>query len=121
MADTVRDIALGTDGDLSISAGDIVLISGAEAIVQAIRIRLQFFKGEWFIDLNAGIPWFQDVLVKNPDVNLLYSIFRKALLETPGVLAVNALSLSLDRGTRTLTVSYRVSTDTDELTSTEVL
>lgn len=121
MTDTVRDLALDTNGDFTLTSGDLQLVSGADAIVQAVRIRMQFFKGEWFLDLDAGIPYFQEIFVKNPNPNVLQSLFRQALLETPGILAIESLSLAFDGATRRLTVNYRVSTDVGELTSQEVL
>lgn len=118
---TVRDIALDVDGDLDISAGDLVLVSDADAVLQAVRIRLQFFKGEWYLDESAGLPYFQDILVKNPDMNVLQFLFRKAILETPGITTVNALTLSFDSAARSLSVSYRASSDVGELSATEVI
>lgn len=120
-ADTVRDLALDDDGDITVSGGDLQLVSGAEAIVQAVRIRLQFFRGEWFLDTEAGVPYFQDVLVKSPDANVLQALFRNAILETPGVSAVNGLTLTFDRTNRSLSVSYRAETDVGEIVSTEGL
>lgn len=121
MADTVRDIALDTDGDLKVEAGDLVLVSGADAIVQAVRIRLQFFRGEWFLDLSAGLPWFQSVLIKNPDPNILHTVFRDEILGTPGILSLSSLTLTSDTAARTLTVRYRADSDVGELVSTEVI
>jgi len=118
-ADTVRDLKLGADGDFAISGGDLVLISGLEAIAQSVRIRLQFFRGEWYLNTEAGVPWFQSVLVKNPDAVLLRTIFRDAIAETPGILAVVELSLSFDARARRLAVRYRATTDLGELDRTE--
>jgi len=118
---TVRDIALDVDGDLDIAAGDLVLVSDAAAILQAAKIRMQFFKGEWFLDESAGLPYFQDIFVKNPDMNVLQFLFRKEILATPGITAVNELSLSVDGAARTLSVSYRASSDVGELSATEVI
>lgn len=118
---TNRDIALDDDGDLSVSGGDLQLVSGADAIVQAVRIRLQFFRGEWFLDVDAGVPYFQDVLVKNPDPNVLQAVFRAAILETPGISELTALSIDFDRTNRRLSVSYRADTDVGEISSTEGL
>ncbi len=115
---TARDIKLDTNGDWEVSGGDLQLISDGPSIVQAIEIALQFFKGEWFLDLDAGVPWYQNVLVKNPDPNLLHSIFRKAISDVEGVTEVTALDLSIDNATRTLSVSFRVATDVGELSST---
>lgn len=111
VANNPRNLKLTDTDDLDVSTGNLQLVGGAASIPQDLRIRLKFFKGEWFLDRDAGVPFFQDVLVKNPDPNVLQSVFRKALLETPGVLAINDLSLTRDSVTRKLNVSFRVSTD----------
>ena len=113
--DTPRDIKLTDDYDWDVSAGDLAILTGADAIVQSVKLHLQFFKGEWFLDLDAGIPYFQDVLIKNPDPNLLQSVFRNALLAIPGVLEIISLSLAIDNETRTLAIDMRLSTDVGEL------
>lgn len=110
-ATTVRDIALGTDGDLSISRGDLVLVTGATAIVQAVAIELQFYQGEWFLDLSAGVPYFQEVLVKNPAVEVLQTVFRDVILSVPGVSALTSLNLTTVPQTRALQVAYTATTD----------
>lgn len=117
--DTPRDFALNADGDLDVSMGDFTLTRGVEAIQQAIKIKLQFFQGEWFLDLTAGVPFYQSVLVKNPSPSVLQSIFRKAILEVPGVLAVTSLNIVISRVTRALTVSFTATTDVGELSATE--
>ncbi len=113
--DTARTIKLDADGDFDVSTGTLVILKGSDSIVQAVKIALQCFKGEWFLDPDSGVPFFQDVLVKNPDPSVLQTVFRDAILEVPGVLALNALELAQDRGARTLTVTFRVSTDVGEL------
>jgi hypothetical protein len=110
-ADTKRDIKLTTAGDWSVVAGDLELVSGADAIVQSVRIRLQFFKGEWFLDWNAGIPYFQSVFAKISNPQLLQDIFRKAILETVGINAIQNLTLTIDGASRGLAVSFQAETD----------
>ena len=109
--DTQRDIKLDANGDWSVSAGDLELVSGAAAIVQSVKIRLAFFKGEWFLDWDAGIPYFQSVFAKISNPQLLSDIFRKAILETVGISTIHDLTLTVDRSARTLTVSFRAETD----------
>lgn len=118
---TARDIALDADGDWDVSGGDLVLVYDGAAILQAISIALRFFKGEWFLNTEAGLAYYQSVLVKNPDPTVLQSIFSKAILAVEGVTAINDLSLSLDTSTRTLSVSFRVATDAGLLSSTVTL
>ena len=81
------------------------ILRGVLAVAQRIRVRLQFFLGEWFLDKRQGMPYFQAILIKNPDLTLVQSIFRRAILGTPGVLAIAKLRTSFDRANRTFTVT----------------
>jgi hypothetical protein len=92
-----------TTGDLAIPAR---IIRGAEAIAQRLRVRFRFFLGEWFLDRRLGVPYFRDVLKKNPDEILIASILRTVLLSTPGIARVDTLEARLDRPTRTLSVNF---------------
>jgi hypothetical protein len=102
-------------GDLVIADGDLVLVSGIDAVAQLIQSYLLLFRGEWFLDESAGIPYFEDILVKNPNLSAIREIFRQTLLEVPGVLSVESLSLELS-AERTLSVDWKVDTDLGELT-----
>lgn len=98
------------DGHLAIEKGDLVLADGIEAIEQHLRIRLHMFKGEWFLDQKVGMPYLEKILVKNPNLAAVSGIFRKAILTTPGVIGIDALSLNLNRGTRRLAVTFKAKT-----------
>jgi len=100
------DLKLDTaTGDLAIENNDLVLLSDpAAAIQQHWQIRLRTFKGEWFLDQRIGIPYYQAVLRKNPNQNLITAIFRAATVQTPGIRTVDSFSLSLEPITRTLTI-----------------
>ena len=81
------------------------IIRGAAAIAQRLRVRLQFFKREWFLDQRQGMPYYEAVLIKNPDLTLVQSIFRRAILRTPGVLAIAKFRTNFDRPNRTFTLN----------------
>ncbi len=104
----VRDIALDENGDWLISGGDIQLIGDGPAIVQAVKIAIQFYQGEWFLDVSAGMPWWQQILVKNPNVNQIQGAFRAAILAVDGVQGINSLTLAYDPQARTLAVDFEV-------------
>lgn len=110
-ADTRRDIALDVAGDWEVATGDLRITVGSEAIIQSARIHLQFFQGEWFLDLLAGVPYWQQVLGKIRDPNTLAPIFQKALLEPSGVTQVQSLRLALDRSARTLALTFELTSD----------
>jgi hypothetical protein len=111
-----RNLKLDASNDLDLSSGNLQLVSDLEAIAQDVRCRLQFFRGEWFLAPNEGVPYFASVLGKGRDPNLLQSVLRAAALEAPGVLEVTAMELDLNRATRRLSVEARFSTDLGELT-----
>lgn len=116
----MRDIKLGLDGDWDVSSGDLGGVDGADAIIQSSSLHLQFFKGEWFLDLGAGVPWFQSVLGKIRDPNILKPIFRKALLEPLGTVSVESLDLQIERSSRTLRVAFQTLSNVGLLTPTVV-
>lgn len=103
------DIALDPDtGDLLIEGGDLVLTTGRDAILQHLTIRLQFFLGEWEWDTRIGVPYFQDVLVKAPDLNVVRTLLRETITSTPGVTGLQNFELDLDG--RTLRLDFEAST-----------
>ena len=115
---TARDLRLDPlTGDLDLSGGQLHLTEGVEAIAQSIRARLLFFLGEWFLDPIAGVKYFGSVLVKNPQIPVIQSLFRAEILKTPGVASIDSLVLTYSATTRSLAVAFRVITDTGELLS----
>ncbi len=120
---TLRNIAIDANtGDFTVAAGQLVMVSDGESIAQAIGSALQVFKGEYYLDEEEGMPYFQDILgVKNPDPNVLESIFRGAIAAVPGVLQITALDLEMDKALRSLSVEWRVSSEFGELNGTVTL
>jgi hypothetical protein len=100
---------------LNPATGDVAipprLIYGVEAIAQRIRVRFEWFLGEWFLDTRQGVPYYRDILIKNPDPILITFIFRRVLLSTPGVKSVSSFRAVLDKVTRTLTVDFEATAD----------
>jgi hypothetical protein len=118
----VRDIALDENGDWLIENGDLQLIGDDPAIVQAVTIALQFAMGEWFLNLNAGLPYFANAIVdtpifgtKNPDPNLLRSLFQDVIAGVPGITEVTSLTLTQPTR-RSLSVDWEATSSLSGLT-----
>lgn len=97
--------------DLLVLSGDLVLTSDANAngtnpVLQDILQRIQFFSGEWFMDNSQGIPWFQQILVKNPNQAAIDAIFKNVILGTPGVVQLSSYSFTPNLTHRTLIISF---------------
>lgn len=86
-------------GDLYVPDNGVIrMTSGTlETLAQRLRIKLRTFMGEWFLDTTIGVPYYQDILgVKNPDLGIIASIFRRQLLADPDVDSVPRLDVALN-------------------------
>lgn len=101
-----------TDRDLALVNGELVLV---DDIAQCAAIELQnkflFGKGEYFLDTREGIPYFEKIFVKNPDVLAIRQLFRSLILATRGVKNVLELSVTNDPATRKGSFSFRAVAD----------
>ena len=107
------------DSGVVLRGGDWAFAVDREGIQQRISQVLKTIAGEWFLDLDYGLPYFEQILIKNPNLPSLTDLFRRALLSVKGVSSVERLNLSLDTTSRTLTVSWVVLTDLGLLVGTD--
>ena len=107
------------DSGVVLRGGDWAFAVDREGIQQRIGQTLRTIAGEWFLDLDYGLPYFEQILIKNPNLPSLTDLFRRALLSVKGVSSVERLNLSLDTTSRTLTVSWVVLTDLGLLVGTD--
>ena len=109
------------DSGVVLRGGDWAFAEDRTGIQQRISQVLKTIAGEWFLDLDYGLPYFEQILVKNPNLPSVQDIFRRALLSVKGVSSVERLNLSLDTTSRTLTVSWVVLTDLGLLVGAELI
>lgn len=115
---TRLDLLLDDNG-VVLRSGDWAFAIDREGIQQRISQVLKTIAGEWFLDLDYGLTYFEQILVKNPNLPSVQDLFRRALLSVKGVSSVERLTLSLDTTSRTLTVSWVVLTDLGLLVGTD--
>lgn len=112
---TAKDILLDTGThDLQITGYDLSLVEGLDYIVQKLKIRLLFFAQEWFLDTREGVPYYDSVLVKNPNVPNIDTILKTVVLETLGVIELTSYQSTYDNALRKLTVVFQCRTDFGE-------
>jgi hypothetical protein len=90
---------------------DLQLSSGIQAVTQEMRLRMGAFRGDWFLDLDYGIPYFQELLGQKFDVSRARNAFRSALAASDNIVQVNKLNVEFDGVTRSLSVAWEVLTD----------
>lgn len=98
-------------GDLDVSTGNLVLTTDVNVITaQKLTSRFQLVLGEWFADARIGVPYFQLVLVKNPNLGVIRQLFRQVILTTPGVNQILSDTPSYNPAARTLAWAFQVQT-----------
>ena len=114
-ATAFRDLAVDTDGDIYIEddTGDLAGVSGVDAVISDLRARLETFLGEYQWDTEIGVPYRQEILGQKPSRGRLEEIFRAQCLDTPGI--VDVLELTVVRSERTVTITFRATTDLGEV------
>jgi len=98
------DILLAPDGDLNITEwGDISL---TESVRQAVRIRLLWFFQEWRFSPGFGVPYWEDILIKNPNTARIRRIIREEVMSVDGVQDVVNMQMDINSSTRRALISF---------------
>lgn len=96
-------------GDLHLLNGQIHFWAGTDARLQKIYVVLQFFKGEWWLNPEEGMPYIQSIIgVAGVSRTVVLSLFRQALLGIPGAARLQSLNFALNNTTRTARVDFEL-------------
>lgn len=105
--------------DLFIKRYDLSLVSGLQSTAQRLKVKLKLFFSEWFLNRQFGVPYYQDVLKKAPDLILIEARIKRAILEVPLVIEILEFALDFDVNQRRLFVNFSVRTAEGNLTIIE--
>lgn len=113
--------ALDSNNDIIVKNGTFQLVKDGAETVQHVRTRLQFYLGEWFLDLTAGTPYFEQIFTKPTNLANIESILKEKILSTPGVSALLYFRMQYEGGnSRQLLVEYSAETEYGTINNTEV-
>lgn len=101
--------ALNSDGDIYFQGARSAFVSDSAEVAQHVSTRLKFFLGEWFLDENAGTPWYQSIFVKPADLAQIEINIKNRILQTGGV--TDLVTFNMRYSPRELVVDF---TYTDE-------
>lgn len=104
----MNDLKLNADHELSVESFDLKLIGESDQIAQNVKQTLLMFKGEWYLDTDAGIPWVQEILGKRNYEETVRSIIVNAITNVNGVEEVTSFEQSFDSTTRHLTLTIEI-------------
>lgn len=104
------NIFINDDGDieLDILTNNLHMVSGQDEILQIILRNLETFRGEWFLQTEMGVPWFQDILVKNPRVETIDAAIIEVIAGSKGVISIQSYQSTFDKELRSLFINFSV-------------
>lgn len=101
-------------GDLRVSGGVVQRVTGSDAIVQAVRVRLRWWRGEFFLDTSQGTPYLQELLGKGVSEDSIRAMLRREIKRVDGVGHVESIAIETDRRTRHADIAPIIVTEDGE-------
>ena len=98
------------DMDIGFIDGALPMVTGIDEVRQTLTNALSSFQGEWFLDLDLGMPYFQIILQKATSLSTIEAYFLEAISSVPGVLDIETFEMDFDEKTRVLDITTRVRT-----------
>lgn len=108
------DMTLDSTGQLAVTQ------SFTELVGLRIRTRLRTVQGEHFLNRNLGVPYYEEVLVKNPDVESVNNLLISSMADVEGVQKVLEFESTFDRETRVFHVRFKVIATNGEIAEGEL-
>lgn len=107
----MKDLALDpSTGDLIIVDFDAVLLDGVDQISQNLAIRLRFILGEWYLNILAGLPYYEYFFIKEPNQIQIETFLMDEISNTRGVQEITSFSSNFDGQLRKFTVNFACKT-----------
>src|SRR5690554_5893008 len=105
--DPIRDFAADEDGEWIVTNGNFSAVGAQDAVAQGIRIRLRMFLGECYLDESVGVPYIDEILIKNADPLVVRADLQAAIASTPDVTnVVGAQLVEADDGSRSASIAF---------------
>ncbi|MBD8159242.1 hypothetical protein IFU23_14145 [Pantoea agglomerans] len=92
------------DGDWTFGRGRASYAGKSECVRQKVKTRLLSLKQDWFLDLEHGLGWLDNMARRGTRVKLESDI-RSCILQTGGVKALTAFNTQYVTKIRKLTVA----------------
>ena len=97
------------DGDLP--AGIFSVIGGGESLRQRCQQRCRLWRGEWFLDTGAGVPYLEEVVSVRP-IGLAAAVVASEIRKVDGVEVISDVRIEqiddADEPERRFRLSFRV-------------
>lgn len=96
--------------DMSFGSGLGSFATGAEEVAQNVMTRLYLLQGEWFLDIEDGVPYLQRIMEKPLDLAFAQATIKARIATTKGVSGIDNFTATVDRNIRSLFITASVQT-----------
>lgn len=105
---------------------DLIFINGecpvtgdrVDTVTQRIYIRLRTFLGEVYLNEPYGVPWIERILGHKGRKSTVDAILQEQIQSVSGVAEITEFTSSFDNARREYSCSFRVRTDSGQLSNT---
>jgi hypothetical protein len=108
---------LDPNHDMTFGAGLANFAVDAEATAQNCRTRVQMIRGEWFLDVSAGVPYLDNDYVtkaisdKPADIAFTEAVLQEEILDTDGVSELVSFTSQYNSDTRVFSAQATIQTE----------
>ena len=81
--------------DLTISNGRFLQVNGSDEIAQRVKVALWHHFGEYFLNKTAGVPWYDAILGRLHNKDIVNQIIRRQILLVAGVIRIIEFNANL--------------------------
>jgi hypothetical protein len=104
------NLLLNSQSDIEVVDGALPLVEGIDEIAQQTKQQLSASVGDWFLDIEQGLPYFQLILKKTTTLSAIEGIYLTAIAKIPGIVNVNSFTLDFEPTTRALNIIFSAQT-----------
>lgn len=107
--------------DISHKDGLVSFCTGEDETIQRIRTCLRRIEGEWFLDVDAGLPYFGGQMLGSKDMEYVKMLIREELLIIEGVNKITEINILMDSTTKKVSVYVEIELNQNVYKITEEL
>ena len=99
----MHDLQL-SGSDLQIKDFDFALTTRDTVIAQRVQRHLLLFKGDYWLDTELGVPYYQNILGSRNSLDTVQAILINAVQEVEGVSEITKFDIVFNNSTRTVSI-----------------
>ena len=117
----MKTLKLDNSGDLEFdNRHSLKLVEDKEEVKQRLKIELSTNVGEWFLNLQFGVPWIEMLSEGEPPERFRAEI-SKILNADPAVEEIKSVNVNLNKSQRHLEISFQLKIDGELINESVVI